>query len=110
MGVDCEAHLELGFGYSKEQEQDVRARDYVRLRYLGPLHVLRNYELFYVLAGGRHVFPKVKPISKVRGLPPNATAEVKQACERVGRDAYGHSWVTVKELLDHDWDSKVSDE
>ncbi len=108
IGVDCEAHLELGFGYA--QQQDVVARGYVTWRYLGPLHILRNYELFDVLAGRGHGFPKVKPISKPRGLPPDATAEVRQASEKVGGDADSHSWVTVKEFLDYDWDSTVSDE
>src|SRR5437879_11336654 len=108
IGVDCEAHLELGFGYA--QQQDVVARGYVTWRYLGPLHVLRNYELFQVLAGRGHGGPEIKPISKYRGLPPDATAEVRQASEKVGGDADSHSWVTLKELLDYDWDLKVTDE
>ncbi len=71
----------------------------------------RNYDLFAILADVRNGrgFAGVKtregfnPISYPKGLPDDISTEVKREAESWGADGHSHSWLTLKELLDYDW-------
>ncbi len=61
----------------------------------------RCYNLFGVLAGVRSEGP---PIADPKGMPPDASAEVKQQCAQWDGDGHNHSWLTLDELNSYDWD------
>lgn len=44
-----------------------------------------------------------KPLSEPKGLPEDASPEVRAVFERWGNDAHSATWFTVKELLVADW-------
>lgn len=61
----------------------------------------RHYMLFGILAGVRN--GEVTPISKPRDLPDDVSEEVESKSEEWGVDGHSHSYLTVKEILDYDW-------
>lgn len=71
----------------------------------------RNYDLFAILADVRngYGFAGVNtgegfiPISQPKGLPEDVTDEVKKSSEEWGCDGHSHSFFTLKELKDYDW-------
>jgi hypothetical protein len=60
----------------------------------------RNYGLFSVLAGVRGSFT---PIAAPRGVPEDASADVRDQDEYWGPDGHSHSWFSLAELCAHDW-------
>lgn len=66
----------------------------------------RNYMLFSVLADVRNYSDRVKPIDLPRGLPDDVSLEVKRKSDYDGVDGHSHSWLTLRELLDYDWDGQ----
>jgi hypothetical protein len=64
----------------------------------------RNYSLFGVLAGVRRDFT---PIADPRGIPEDVSDSIGEDYKGWGCDAHTPSWLTVKELLDHDWDQLI---
>ena len=76
-----------------------------------PLHG-RNYDLFAILANVRngHGFAGCVTgegfniISEPKGLPKDASKEIKKIAKEWGEDGHSHSWLTVKELEGFDWD------
>lgn len=66
----------------------------------------RSYNLFGVLAGVRD-YAQVKPISEPKGAPSNLSTEVREELSSWEGDGHSHSWFTVRELLDFDWDKIV---
>lgn len=97
--------------YVVGQDEDGDVYDYERM-FGDPLCIWRDYNLFAVLADVRNGrgFAGVRtgsgfvPISKPRGLPEDVSSEVKVADERWGDDGHSHSWCSLQELLDYDWD------
>jgi hypothetical protein len=65
----------------------------------------RNYFLFSILAGVRNHY-NVVPIAKPRGLPDDVTLEIKELSISEGVDAHSHSWLTLKELVEFNWDRR----
>lgn len=76
----------------------------------------RNYDLFAILANVRngHGFIGCDtgdgfipiffiPISMPRDLPGDISPEVKAQADDWGADGHSHSWLTLKELLEYDW-------
>ena len=59
----------------------------------------RNYDLFAILAGVRN-YGFIKPISTPKGLPANASKEVKEELREWGDDAHSVSYLTLLELLE----------
>jgi hypothetical protein len=57
----------------------------------------RNYTLFGQLARVRDDYVDV--VAEPRGLPKDASFQVKLASEQWGPDGHSHSWFTVQELL-----------
>lgn len=71
----------------------------------------RNYDLFAILADVRNGrgFAGIKtgegftPIAEPKGVPEDASAEVKEIVARWEGDGHSHSHLTLKELLEFDW-------
>jgi hypothetical protein len=62
----------------------------------------RNYELFAILAGVRNRYD-IEPIVRPRGLPGDISNEVQSEADRWNGDGHSHSWLTLKELQEYDW-------
>lgn len=58
----------------------------------------RNYDLFALLAGVRN-YDDIDPISEPRGIPDNASEEVKEIVQSWDGDGHSHSWLLVSEVL-----------
>jgi len=74
----------------------------LRIAFNDEVYSGRNYELFAILADVRNRFDLV-PIGPLRGLPPDACPQVREACEGWDGDGHSHSWFTLAELLAYDW-------
>lgn len=72
----------------------------------------RNYSLFAILANVRNgrgfagcdIGDGFNVISEPRGLPEDVCDQIKAESDNWGCDGHSHSWLTVCELLDFDWD------
>lgn len=75
-----------------------------------------NYNLFAILANVRNSFDFV-PIAEPRGLPDDLSDEVKALVDPSDDDDsndvwlgdHSHSWLTVQELLDYDWNQETAE-
>jgi|CXWL01.1.fsa_nt_gi hypothetical protein len=82
-----------------------------RLGYKDSFYSGRNYDLFAILANVRNGvgFAGIPtglgfvPIAMPRGLPKNVSKKVKIWSDIYGEDGHSHSYLTLKELLDYDW-------
>ena len=71
----------------------------------------RNYSLFAILADVRNGYgfagiptgKGFKPIAVPKGIPQDASPEYLHEVKRWGRDGHSHTYFTVQELLDYDW-------
>lgn len=71
----------------------------------------RNYDLFGILADVRNGrgFAGVKtgegfnPIAQPKGLPEDVSIEVQKESDRWDGDGHSHSYFTIKELLEFNW-------
>jgi len=76
----------------------------------------RNYCFFSILADVRNGrgFAGVdtgdgfNPISEPRGLPEDVSIEVKRQFDHYGIDGHSHSYITLKELLEYDWEQTTT--
>ncbi|WP_317970333.1 hypothetical protein [Paenibacillus sp. CCS19] len=68
----------------------------------------RNYLLFAILANVRNHY-NIQPISQPKGLPEDVSHEVKKQSDEENGDAHTRSWLTLKELLEYDWQQKFED-
>lgn len=92
--------------YRKDLPQDASGKDYYEALWNHPLYFGRNYALFAILAGVRNNFD-VTPIAEPRGIPNNASIHAKAACWDWQGDAHSHSWLSLKDLLDHNWNTPI---
>lgn len=74
---------------------------------LSPFSSIQSYFIFGWLAGVRN-YSAVPPIAKIRGLPADVSKNVEDKY-RDNVDAYCASWLSIKELLDFDYDAVVED-
>lgn len=76
----------------------------------------RNYNLFAILANVRNggTFGDTKtgigfnPISLPRDLPADVSEQVCAASHEWGEDGHSHSWLTLREILDFNWNQKTT--
>ena len=61
----------------------------------------RNYQLFSILADVRGDY---SPIVEPRGIPEDASSGYKYMCDQWDCDAHSHSYYTLTELLNVDWE------
>ncbi len=66
----------------------------------------RNYRLFAILANVRND-DDWQPISMPRGIPKDISQEIKTRVDDWNGDGHSHSFFTLKELLEFDWDKVV---
>lgn len=68
----------------------------------------RSYGAFAFLAGVRN-YSGVRPISEPRGLPADLAFITKHAHDEWKDDAHTASWLSVRELLDFDYEAMMED-
>lgn len=76
----------------------------------------RSYNVFSILANVRNGrgFAGVKtgegfePIAAGRGFPADASPEALEMSESYGVDGHSHTWVSLAEILDTEWQSKTT--
>ena len=66
----------------------------------------RNYTWFAILAGIRNGLG-IEPMDAARGLPIDVSPEIKRESDSIDTDGHTHSWFTLQELMDYDWDGLV---
>lgn len=66
----------------------------------------RDYNLFNILADVRPD-GNIEPISQPKGLPADLSQEVKQVADYWDEDGHSHSYLTLAELLQYNWEEKV---
>jgi hypothetical protein len=69
-----------------------------------PLYSGRNYDRFAVLADVRN-HHGCNPIDHPRGVPDDASYNVRKENERWGMDGHSHSWFSLQELDAFNWDA-----
>lgn len=78
-------------------------------------HTYRNYGLFAILANVRNNYgfacipmgSKYNPISLPKGFPEDASKNVAEYHELWGCDAHSATYLTLRELVEFDWDQVV---
>ena len=63
----------------------------------------RSYSMFAFLAGVRN-YDRCNPLSEPRGMPNDASEEAREMEEFWLGDGHSHSYLTLKELLEFDYD------
>lgn len=90
--------------YNSNNEKDWQ--EYYERKYHEDWFSMRDYDCFVILAGvrmDRIISENFKPISKPKRLPKDLSKELSKA-------EFGYhdkSWLTVKELIDYDWDQTI---
>lgn len=84
---------DIGIDSQNEMKYEVPYDNYI---YRG-----RNYYLFGCLAGVRGNIPC---ISYPRGIPDGVNEWIKKYIDKYGVDGHSHSWYTLEELLDVNWE------
>lgn len=64
--------------------------------------------VYFGLLGHRIGLDGLRQISPPRGLPPDLSQRVKSASDVWQDEYFYHSWLTLKELLDYDYDQIVA--
>ncbi len=90
--------------------KDRKTVDYEDHAYTG-----RNYNLFSILADVRNGrgFAGIKtgagfePMAQPRGLPADVSPEVKAESDAWDCDGHSHSYFTLREIVDFDWNQKT---
>jgi len=96
--------------YNSEQETSTWNQPFTIHPYFG-----RNYRLFSVLADVRNGYgfagidtgDRIEPICLPKDLPPDMSEEVKKEWEGWESDGHSCSYLTVKELLDYNWNQTI---
>jgi len=76
----------------------------------------RNYVLFSILADVRNGYGfagydtgnRIEPIDMPRGLPDDVSDSIQEESDNWGSDGHSHSYFTLQELLDFNWDIKIT--
>lgn len=98
----------MGYDISTWIEQ--RTADGAWIRRPGSLLNDRNYDVFGFLGSVRN-YGDVEPICEMRGLPTDASDELKArfGVDDPWNDNFGESWLSFRELIDHDYEREVED-
>jgi hypothetical protein len=73
------------------------------------LYIGRNYNLFAILAGVRNHTGWCSPYVSIdcpRGVPKDCSSEYRAWVDLWDVEGHSHSYFTVQELLDYDWDQE----
>lgn len=63
----------------------------------------RVYDWFGVLAGVRN-YVDTKPIAELRGSPIDVSTRGAKRIAHWGMDGHSHSWLSLKDFSEHDWE------
>jgi len=102
---------------AKYNSEDVSKKINYDKLFKHPLEVGRNYDLFAILANVRNGYGFAGcdtgdgfiPIDEPRGLPGDVTDDVKKESDGWGINGHSHSWFTLRELLEYNWDKQVTE-
>jgi hypothetical protein len=121
MGCDIHIHAEVKRGEAWEKVGAIFKNDYYdperpsktdsdgytwNPKYTDEPYDGRNYRLFAILADVRN-YDGWKPISSPRGLPEDVSPGIKEKSDGWDCDGHSHTFFTLKELLDFNWDKVV---
>lgn len=67
----------------------------------------RTYGMFALIFGVRNNSYGFVPIAANRGLPVDVSVECKAMSDAYGYDSHSHSWISVKELQEFDYESLI---
>lgn len=96
MGCDIHFYVEASIdGEWRSADHWDDSEGFLQARY--PFYEGRNYSLFGELAGVRG-YDK-EPIDDPRGLPDDASPEVRKAAQQWGNDVFSHTWLLLEEIL-----------
>lgn len=124
MGTDIHFHVEKQTGPGRW----IRAEDLLPNKYYRgggssePEYVWdywysgRDYRLFAMLANVRNGFgfagiptgQAIEPIDEPRGLPKDVSPDTQSEADYWSADAHSHSYFTVRELLEVDWQQMIT--
>jgi hypothetical protein len=96
---------------------DEDERNEWELDYHDRIYTGRNYDLFAILANVRNGYgfagvptgSGFVPIAMPKCFPEDVSLTVKRESDGWGCDGHSHSWFTLKELLDYDWEQGVTE-
>jgi hypothetical protein len=87
-------------------------------KYTDSFYQSRNYDLFSILADVRNGYGFAgiktgmgfKPIAMPKGLPKDASREIKKLSKEYGADGHSHSYFTLDEIFAYDWQQRTVNE
>ena len=116
MGCDIHFYVEVRKGEQWVSADEWETEDdgdgvYAHVDYRKSYYSGRNYDLFAILANVRNGYgfagvvtgSGFVPIAMPKGVPADASPEVKKAAEYWDADGHTHSWHTLSDLLAYDW-------
>lgn len=114
MGCDIHCYLEKKTDNKNEIEESSYSYSEWEIVSYDKIYNHRNSNLFAILANVRNnrelsglpTEATFEPISKPRGLPKDVSFIVGNLSEAYGVDGHSHSYLTLKEILDYDWERK----
>lgn len=112
--MTCDIHLfvevkEKGNSpWKSVDEWNTEDKDYLHVDYDNKFYKGGYHSTFALLADVTN-YQDIEPISKPRGLPTDISRELRTAIRQWGEDAHSHSFFTLKELLDFDWDKPIQE-
>lgn len=74
-----------------------------------PFH-WRSYSMFAFLAGVRKNYNNCEPLAEPKGMPDDASDVARELEEYWGIEGHSHSYLTLKELLEFDYDKTLEGE
>lgn len=110
MGCDIHAYVEFKGPYADGHEPWELANRPIKDKYgVSDYYAYsgRNYALFAILANIRNYSKSFNPISPPKGLPINRSDTVRRISEEWRLDGHSHSYFTLRELLEYDWDQTI---
>src|SRR5438309_264300 len=105
MGTDIHTFVEVKRN-GKWESADLWSGDQVD--YDAQIYWGRNYNLFSILANVRNE-NSLRYISLPRGLPSDLSEQVNKRASEDFKYSHDHSYLTLKELLEFDWNKKAFD-
>jgi len=109
MGCDIHLFVEVNNNGKWESVDEWTENDgYIHVSYENRLYTDRNYSMFALLANVRN-YQGIKPICQPKGLPSDVSDEVKAYSESWGEDGHSHTYFTLKELLEIDWNETIKE-
>ena len=109
MGCDIHLFVEVNQNNMWESVDEWEDEDgYTSVVYDKRYYSSRNYDLFALLANVRN-YHGTTPIKNPIGLPSDVSDVVKQHSEDYGVDGHSHSYYTLTELLEIDWDGAIKE-